>query len=456
MAFDPNPSRPSGSTTPDYSGIVSAYQQYLGRAPENTQVEQQWSSDPNYAYDISQSPEALAYAAAQNPQNPASTASAASSSVNSAPTGGVPGQARGDPNNNPGNTAPPPPPPPSGGAPGDPTTWMLNQLNNVGGTGPVGGVGGGETGQTLVDTYNKTFGLQPGSSLALYGGGVNGSSIYALPNGYYALGPNGQWGWNARTEGGPSGGPSGGPNGGPGTGGPNGPTSSSTVPNNSAQNFPGGVSGGLVPDPNGTAQQLVNLLTQRAQQSLQINPLTDPIIQPQVTAAAATGVNQGRQYLNQLAESSNPYSTGAQVTATTQAAEQNAQSTQALQTQLVQQELTARRNDIMNAQQSMGSLLTADQQLALQKQLDEVNTSLAQEGVNLQQQGVTNQNAQFYAGLTQQEQQFLNNLALQYAGLNSQNSQFAANFGLNQGQMVNFWNYLYGGGSPPTSYPPGF
>ena len=59
---------------------------------------------------------------------------------------------------------------------------------------------GGQSGQALVDQINAQYGLQPGSSL-MYQASTN---TYALPSGYAAIGPNGQWGWTARAGSGTS------------------------------------------------------------------------------------------------------------------------------------------------------------------------------------------------------------------------------------------------------------
>lgn len=222
---------------------------------------------------------------------------------------------------------------------------------------------------------------------------------------------------------------------------------------NFAQNLQPGQSGGIVQNPNATSQALVDQLTQRAQQSLNIDPTTDSIIHPQVDAAAATIQRGNRNMLNDMAESGNPYSTGAMQNAATQTQEAGNQQVAGLQSQLVQNELGARRGEIQNALGSMGSLLTNDQQLGLQRQMDAISSSLGQQQMNNnlglgllqnanQSTSIGNQNSQYYAGLSQQDQQFLNNLALQYQGMNNQNSQFASTFGLNSTNQANYWDAL--------------
>lgn len=220
-----------------------------------------------------------------------------------------------------------------------------------------------------------------------------------------------------------------------------------------AANLNPGISGGIVQNPGASSQALVDALLKRSQQSLSIDPNTDPIIHPQVDAASAIQQRGRRNYLNDLAESSNPYATGARQTAANQTQEANDQNIAGLQSQLVQNELGARRNDISNAMGSMGSLLTNDQQLSLQRQMDAISSALGQQQMNNnlglglltannQSQGLANQNQQYYAGLSAQDRQFLNSLAYQYAGLNSNNSQFAANYGLNATNQANYWDAI--------------
>lgn len=192
--------------------------------------------------------------------------------------------------------------------------------------------------------------------------------------------------------------------------------------------FQPGISGGIVPNPQGVSQDLIDQLMNRAKQSLAIDPTTDPIIHPQVDAAAATQERSRRNYLNDLAESSNPYSTGALNTAGTQTAEAAGQNVSALQSQLVQNELGSRRQEIAGALNSMAGLLTADQQLSLQRQLDSVNAALAQQQ------------------LSQSNNQWLGDLAYRYAALGSQNDQFANTFGLNLANQANYWDWIRSGG----------
>lgn len=203
-----------------------------------------------------------------------------------------------------------------------------------------------------------------------------------------------------------------------------------------SQGNPGGYGSGSLGTSGGSAQQqLYDLLMQRATQSLNINPLTDSIIAPQVNDARAQQERVGRDFINDTAESGNPYSTGGLQNTRTQTGERVGQNVSALQSQLTQNELTARRGEIQQALSGATGFLTQQQQLALQQQLGLIDAAL-------KQQSIGNQNSQFYAGLDQNGQQFMRDLLFRYAGLDSQNGQFAANYNLNSTNLANYWDAI--------------
>lgn len=201
---------------------------------------------------------------------------------------------------------------------------------------------------------------------------------------------------------------------------------------------------------------LSNILMQRAQQGLAVDP-NDPIIKSQTDAFNATQQRSARNYLGAAAEKEG---NNGNLTSESRLANENiGQATSGLQASLMQNELNSRRTEIQNALSEQGSLLSQRDQLALQRELGMVNAQLSQQGMNnqlglgimgagLQQQGLSNQNQQFYAGLSQQDRQFLNNLGLQYSGLGSQNDQFAANFGQNATNSANYWDAIKRGQLP--------
>lgn len=178
----------------------------------------------------------------------------------------------------------------------------------------------------------------------------------------------------------------------------------------------GGNSGGVIDisglphlqdDPKMT--ELTDLLMNRAHQSLNIDPLTDPIIRPQVDNYGAAQTRLARQSIDSQAEAGNPYATGSLQTARNHATEQAGFNTANLQSSLMTNELTARRKDITDALQESGQLLTGNQQLKLQQELGLIDASLKQQG------------------------------------LNSGNDQFMAQFGLNSENQKNYWDSLRSG-----------
>jgi hypothetical protein len=121
-------------------------------------------------------------------------------------------------------------------------------------------------------------------------------------------------------------------------------------------------------DPN--AMALFNTLMERAKQSEVINP-NDPIIKAQVDAYNAQGQRAGQNYLAQLAEKQGA---NANIGAETRAsAETVGQQTGSYQATLMQQELTARRQEIEQALSGASGLLTAEQQMSLQKELQQIS-----------------------------------------------------------------------------------
>lgn len=65
----PPAANPYANTSTDY-GVYQAYVNNVGRAPENSTVLKQWGTDPNYATDIANTPEAQTLGRARNEVNP--------------------------------------------------------------------------------------------------------------------------------------------------------------------------------------------------------------------------------------------------------------------------------------------------------------------------------------------------------------------------------------------------
>lgn len=162
---------------------------------------------------------------------------------------------------------------------------------------------------------------------------------------------------------------------------------------------------------------LFNILMGKAQQSLNVDP-NDPIIAGQVNAARASNERGTKDYLASVAEQAGPH---ANMDASTRSAnEKSNQQTTALQSQLMQNELNARRTEIQNALSESGSMLTAEDQLALQRELGLLNA-----GINSTQVG--------------------NSFNLGQQQINSGNDQFNATYGLNATNQGNYWDAIRSG-----------
>lgn len=134
---------------------------------------------------------------------------------------------------------------------------------------------------------------------------------------------------------------------------------------------------GWSPDPR--TNDLYNLLQGRAGQSLNIDP-NDPIIKNQVNAYTANATRAYRNNINELAEQGGPNANlGAQER---QGAEAVAQGAGGMQAQLMQSELTARRQEIQDALTQMGGMLSDEQKMQLQNQLAIMDNLLAQAGLS--------------------------------------------------------------------------
>lgn len=121
------------------------------------------------------------------------------------------------------------------------------------------------------------------------------------------------------------------------------------------------------------SNNLFSLLMDRAKQSLNVNR-NDPAIRRQVDAYGATQDRARRSFLQDLAEQGGP---NANISAETRSsAEKAGQNTAGFEGQIMQQEINARRQEIMSALSGAQGLLTAEQQMALQEELQQM--SLAQ------------------------------------------------------------------------------
>lgn len=135
----------------------------------------------------------------------------------------------------------------------------------------------------------------------------------------------------------------------------------------------------------GNANDLYNMLMKRANQSLQLDP-NDPIIKPQVNAYESAQTDAERNYMTQQAEKAGS-GAGTNVDAQGRAAaEQVGKSTSGFQAGLMGQELTARRKEIQDALSGAQGLLTAEQAMQLQEELQQLGMAQNQYQFNVNDQ----------------------------------------------------------------------
>lgn len=156
------------------------------------------------------------------------------------------------------------------------------------------------------------------------------------------------------------------------------------------------------------AKTLYNTLYARATQAETVDP-NDPIIRKQADTFAAARTREGRRYLQELAESKGP---GGNIGAEGRmVAEKAAQASAEHEGSLLGDELAARRQQIMTALSESRQFMTAQQQMALQQELANMDDIFKR------------------TQLGQQESQFARSLAQQGRSLDLNQSQFENNLG---------------------------
>lgn len=184
-------------------------------------------------------------------------------------------------------------------------------------------------------------------------------------------------------------------------------------------------------------KQLVDQLMGRATQSLAVDR-NDPVIRAQADAYSANEERAKRNYLSDIAERSGPYSTGNVRNEQRMANEGVGQRTGAMESGLMAQQLNSKRAEIAQALESERGLLSADDQLALQKELAQMDDAIRR--LSLQQNSTQfGQNLGLnYAQLAQNQDQFGRSLG-------TQNDQFLANFGLASTNQASYWDAVRNG-----------
>lgn len=158
--------------------------------------------------------------------------------------------------------------------------------------------------------------------------------------------------------------------------------------------------------PGGASGSLYDILMKRATQSTQVDP-NDPNLSPAVNAFRAEQDRAARNYISDQAEASGPL---ANLSGERRMANERAgQATAQMRSQLMLNELTARRQEISQALAQMGGMLSEQQRLDLQGELGRLNAGIEQQRVN------------------------------------NQNSQFLDQFGLNATDRANYWDAVRSG-----------
>lgn len=155
-----------------------------------------------------------------------------------------------------------------------------------------------------------------------------------------------------------------------------------------SSNLSGGGSGGGENNNNasnsGQWNELYNMLRTRAQQGINVDR-NDPAVRGRADAFSAQQERARRDYLSGVAESGNPYATGAMQGQERMTAEKAGQASGAFEAELIGREITARRDEIQLALAQMGNMLSESQRLALQKELGYLNARLQEQSMNQQQ-----------------------------------------------------------------------
>ena len=132
---------------------------------------------------------------------------------------------------------------------------------------------------------------------------------------------------------------------------------------------------------------LYDTLRNRMNQSLELDP-NDPIIRNQVDAYSAQGTKARRDFISDQAERSNPYSTGFMQGQRRMTAESLGKNVGSFQAQLMQRELTSRRQEIAQALTQTGQLLTSDQRDVLSRELSQLDATIKRYGIDVSKYGI--------------------------------------------------------------------
>ena len=169
----------------------------------------------------------------------------------------------------------------------------------------------------------------------------------------------------------------------------------------------------------GQGNELYNTLLQRSRQGLNINAQTNPNIRQQADPYAAAVERDRRSYMADTAERLGPL---ANLQGEERLSRERAgQASGLFESQLVGRELQARRDEIQNALMAMQGMLSQEQQLAMQREIANLDAAISREGLRSRE-------------------------GMQAAQLGSQNDQFLASLGLQAENQNNYWDWTRSGG----------
>ena len=228
------------------------------------------------------------------------------------------------------------------------------------------------------------------------------------------------------------------------------------------------------------ADELYGTLSGRARQSLDVDA-NDPIISGQVNNFR----NEQTRALRNMQSEASEAGRGMGPAALAVAAERAGTATGGFQSELLARELSSRRAEVANAIASMGGMLSADQQVGLQRELAGIDSAIKQyqlgqgnQGLDLQRElGLGGQNLQRelgFGGLGLQRdlgfgdlnlrnqlgnrgldldqlralltnRQFYSDLGLRQQQLNSNNDQFTSRLGFDTADRSMYWDALKSG-----------
>ena len=195
-----------------------------------------------------------------------------------------------------------------------------------------------------------------------------------------------------------------------------------------------GAGGGVGPAaPVGTGQRddLYNTLLGRSKQALTIDAQTDPNIRQQADTYAAAVERERRRYMGDTAEREGPL---ANIQGEERLSSEKAgQASAAFESQLVGRELQSRRDEIAESLKSMQGMLSQEQQLAMQRELAQLDASI-------RNRQISSGESQFGADLGLRRELGRGNLAVQNRQISSGNDQFMADLGLKAENQNSFWD----------------